>query len=376
METLLRNRERKGQRHSAGSRQYSRLQTAVVSHSHPVQEVIRSHNIAQADFGKKVVTYVNSQNFIGAMWLKISLADTGDSAKMYCKNFGLACLKKVVYRVAGRKFLEIDQRECVFSTFQKLRHNERRDEILALAGGAKSQNPGGGTIICPLLNYWGPYCRNMKSGEAWRNPAGSARLEIELTFSDKSDCTTNDTECQILACDLVYEEILTSVAVEASFKAKARPRIEWNSLIDLSCTAGSPLELDLSPLLGSGHIRSLTFRTRTAAKAGGDREPLHTGFCTNVLFKVNGSELFEQSKPEMRQQMLLQGYDYKVGQDEPYAFAFCQNPISNDVSGAMPSSTDVFTCTITPDVTGSLDIIAEVEKRYSSGVNGRVDVTD
>ncbi len=373
MESLLRNKERKGQRESAGQRQWSRLQTPTVSHSHPVQEVIRSHNISDVAFGKKVVTYLNSQNFISAMWLKLTLKNA-PSGEDYCKHFGLACLKKVVYRVAGRKFLEIDQRECAFSTFQKIKDDELRNEILDLAGGAAKHEPG--VVLVPLLNYWSPYCRNMRKGECWRNPAGSGRLEIELTFSDKADCTNGHADNEITACDLVYEEVLTSVAVEASFKNKNRPRIEWNSLIDIACTSGASQEIDLSPLAGSGHIRTLTFRTRTAAKAGKLREPLHSGYLTNVLFKVNGTELFEQSKVEMRQAQLLQGYHYKLAQDEPYAFSFAQNPISNDISGCMPSNSDVFTCTLTPDVTGSLDVIAEIEKSYSSGINGRIDVTD
>ena len=372
METVLKEKQRKGQQ-SASGKQKSRLVSTHESHSHEAQAVLRSFNVPDADFGKRVNFNLNSRNFISQIWLMVTLADSDGE---YCKNVGLELLEKVQMRYSGRKFQEQDYQEEAFVILHKTMCDEKLGELLRLTGGARKPNPG--QVCVPLFNYFAPLARpDISKGECWLNSQGSARLEIELKFAALDSCSTGSGS--ITGCEVYYEEILVPVAVESNFRGKnrVRPRIQYNSIRDVDVTAGQKKEIDCSPLLAGGNIRAMYFREQTEHQ----RDPkakgtLATGRPQQVELRINGQSLFDENKATMDVWRLIQGQHIDGQLDTPLVIPFCQNPENNDSSGSLPASQDAMSVFYTPSVTGKLDIICEYEKIHRVPAQGRIEKSD
>ena len=285
METGLKEKQRRGQQ-SASGKQTSRLVSEYESHSHEAQTVLRSFSLPDAGFGKRCNFNINNRNFISQIWLMVTLAD---SDKTYCKNVGLKLLEKVHLRYSGRKFHEQDYDEEAFVTFHKTKCDEKLAELLRLTGGAQKSNPG--QVCVPLLNYFAPLSRpDIEKGECWINTQGGARLEVELKFNNKTEFCSGANEA-ITECSVHYEEILVPVAVESNYRGKnrVRPRIQYNSIRDVTIAAGIKQEIDCSALLAGGNIRSMWFREQTAAQRQAETtDSLATARPQEVELKING----------------------------------------------------------------------------------------
>ena len=330
----MKEKQRRGQQSASGA-QSSRLESAHSSHSHEAQSVLRSFNLPDAGFGKRTTFNINSRNFISQIWLMVDLAE---SKEEYCKNVGLKLLDKVHLRYAGRKFHEQDYSEEAFVILHKTECDEKLQELLRLTGGARKANPG--QVCVPLFNYWAPLGRpDLEKGECWINTQGSARLEIELKFNDVKAVTSGKGE--FTSCQVYYEEILVPVAVEGNFRGKnrVRPRIQYNSIREVSIAAGIRKEIDCSSLLAGGNIRTMWFRERTAAQtAQNTTDVLATARPQEVELKINGTTLFEENKAVLDVWRLLQGQHIDGALDTPLCVPFCQNPGKNDSSGYLPAS--------------------------------------
>ena len=64
MESVLKEKSRRGQFASHGKVQHSRLADQHKSHAHEAQSVLRSFNLPDAGFGKRVNFQINSRNFV------------------------------------------------------------------------------------------------------------------------------------------------------------------------------------------------------------------------------------------------------------------------------------------------------------------------
>ncbi len=374
MESLLKEKQRRGQNTSKGQKQYSRFSDPHVSHSHEAQEVLRSYNLQDCDFGKQVTTTLNSRNFIGAMWLVVDLGDA-DSGNNYCEHVGMKLVEDLTWRFAGRSFHKWDYDTVAYCTLQKYKDDQKKGEVLRLAGGAAKLNPG--KVIVPLYNYFSPYNKeDIQQGPCWTNGASNARLELEIKFRAKAELSTGHASATMDSVTLYYQEILVGPAIENSFRNRdrLRPRIEYNQISDVSFAAGVQKEVDISSLVSGGNIRQLIIKSDVGAAA--TLQPFATARPTTSMLKINGVELFDEAEPILSQWMLLHGYDLDENEDQPYCIPFCQNPQGRDSSGYLPSSNDKATLHLTFAGDQTIQIFAEYEKIFKVVNNGRIEKTD
>ncbi len=373
-ESLLKEKVRRGNNTSRGVRQFSRLSDPHASHSHEAHSVLRSYNLSDCDFGKRVTTVMHSRNFISCMWLVVNLGDA-ESGNEYCEHVGTQLVQSLKYRFAGRSFHTWDADTVAFATLSKMSSDLQKAKLLALCGGSSKINPG--KVICPLYNYFSPFNKErMQQGPCWSNGASSARLELEITFRDKAGCSAGHTSNTMDGCTLYYEEILVPLAIESAFanRDRNRPRIEYNQLQDIACADGVLTEIDISALVSGGNIRQLIVRTKTGT--GKTKQPLACARPDRAVLKINGVEVFDESQPVLDMHQMLQGRRYDETEDIPWAYPFCQNPTDRSSSGYLPSSNDK--CTLHLQFSGAqtVDIIAEYEKIFKVGQNNRINKTD
>ena len=375
MESLLKRKLQRGQSNASGSKQYSAFADQHVSHSHPNQTVLRHYALAGCDFGQTVNFTLNTNNLIRNMWLVVDLANADGN---YCEDVGLCLIDELRFRYAGQTFHDYDYKNVCFAQMQKVRDAEARSEIKRLCGGIAKASPG--KVVVPLYNFWSSYCKAhpAQTGEVWSNGGSAQRLEIEIKFSSKASCSSNSTQA-ISDAQFYFEEILVSPALESSLKAKGRnprPRMDYNQIVDVSCSQSVETKIDLSPLVSGGNIRQLLIRTHEGS--GATRDPLACARPTRVRIKINGQELFDESEPMLSQKQLLEGYR-KVDEHEtdfPLCVPFCLNPQGKDSSGYIPHTNDQIDLYLTFEDAKIVDVIGEYERIFERKTGGRINKRD
>ena len=375
MESLLKRKLQRGQSNAAGGKQYSAFADQHTSHSHPNQTAVRHYAVSGADWGQTIHFTLNTNNLIRNMWLVVQLADADGN---YCEDVGLALIDELRFRYAGQTFHDYDYKNVCFAQMQKVLDAEARAEIKRLAGGAAKKDPG--KVVVPLYNFWSSYCKAHPShtGEVWSNGGSAQRLEIEIKFAAKGDCSTGGTQA-ISDVQFYFEEILVSPALESSLKARGRnprPRMDYNEIVNVACDKGVETKIDLSPLVSGGNIRQLIIRPRVGVAA--TRDPLACTRPDRCRLLVNGQELFDEEEPLLSQKQLLEGYR-KVDENEtdfPLCIPFCLDPQGKDSSGYLPHTNDQIDLYLTFPSDETVDIIGEYERIFERKTGGRIDKRD
>jgi hypothetical protein len=374
MESVLKEKQRKGQHAQHGKEQGSRLTDKHLSHSHSSQSVLRSFNIPDAGFGKRVNFQLNSRNFVSQIFLVCDMAVSDGGG--YCKNLGLSLLKSVDLRYSGRKFHECDVETENFIQMHKNKEPEKLAELLRICGGANFATTK--KVVVPLINYFSPLHRQkFEKGPCWYNTQGSSRLEVELKFRAKDDVCAGSGS--ITSCEVYYEEVHVPLAVETSYRNrdKVRPRITYNSIKDITTSSGVRQEIDLSSIIAGGNVKCMWFRENLIAdRTGSTRDDLKTSRPANVEVKINGTTLFEEDDLVLSMWRLLQGQHIDPNEDTPFIIPFCTSPDDNNSSGYLPSSQDSMSVFYTPSSTGKLDIFVEYEKMWRRTEQGRIEKSD
>jgi hypothetical protein len=273
MESVLKEKQRKGQHAQHGKEQGSRLTDKHLSHSHSSQSVLRSFNIPDAGFGKRVNFQLNSRNFVSQIFLVCDMAVSDGGG--YCKNLGLSLLNSVDLRYSGRKFHECDVETENFIQMHKNKEPEKLAELLRICGGANFATTK--KVVVPLINYFSPLHRQkFEKGPCWYNTQGSSRLEVELKFRAKDDVCAGSGAIQ--GCEVYNEEVHVPLAVETSYRNrdKVRPRITYNSIKDITTSSGVRQEIDLSSIIAGGNVKCMWFRENLIAdRTGSTRDDLN-----------------------------------------------------------------------------------------------------
>ena len=372
-ETILREKQRSGQNTKRG-RTYSRLATRHRSHAHAFAEHIRSFNVSDAELGARTTIKVMSKNFVQDMWLELEMKES--STGNYAPCIGQRVIQTIKLKISGRTFTEYSYDDVCFLAGVKMENEEKRAQFEKFHGPLSAQaNPG--KVIVPIYTYWSTLLDdNLVHQKPWINPAGASVLEIEIQFSTLAQCS-GSSDGGITNCQFCYTELMLPQALENQFKGGDREvaRIDYNSLKNITLAAGVN-KLDLSSLHSSGPIRTITFYEHAPGTA--DSLPL-LSVCavpSKVAWRLNGREVFDESYSQLDYQQFLGGAHQHVN-CKPFQISFCQDPMSTDSSGFLPSSNSVLQVDYTGGTGNVLEVIVELEKIFrKDGVTGRITRSD
>ena len=373
MESLLKEKTKRGQFTTKGKNQYSVFDEDRTSHSHAFQTVLR-HNAIDLQFGQRTSQVIHSRNLISEVFLVVKV---GTAAANYAKNLGLCLIKTLVARANGREFMNVDYETTIYRVLHKIKDKALYDEYVRLSGGAASTQPGDVVVWLPL--FWSRLHRNGRRGRCYSNGTSASKLELEFDMNSKASCSAGSGDNTIESAELWYEEVLIPASIEASVTPAnvSDVHLDYHVQQGIAIASGVQQEIQLSGALSSGHIKTMCFRERTAESTGVSKDVLAVGRPSYVKFKINGVEAGEyNSQTILDLEQLFQGFKYKDGQPLPYCFSWGAHPDEKYFSGHIPSSNNQFSVVYTPGTTGFLDIVCEQPKVYTRAGNNRLEKSD
>ena len=310
MESLLKEKSKRGQFATKGKNQYSVFDETRTSHSHAFQTVLR-HNAIDLQFGQRTSQVIHSRNLISEVFLVVKV---GTAQGNYAKNLGLCLIKTLVARANGREFMNIDYETTIYRVLHKIKDKPLYDEYVRLSGGVASTQPGDVVVWLPL--FWSRLHRNGRSGRCYSNGASASKLELEFDMNSKASCSAGASDNTIESAELWYEEVLIPPTIEGSVTVAnvSDVHLDYHVQQGVAITQGSQQEIQLAGALSSGHIKTMCFRERATASTGLEKDVLAVGRPTYVKFKINGVEAGEFSGNIIDVEQLLQGFKYKDGE--------------------------------------------------------------
>ena len=373
MESLLKEKAKRGQFATKGRNQYSVFDEDRTSHSHAFQTVLR-HSAIDLSFGQRTSQVIHSRNLISEVFLVVKV-DT--AAGNYCKNLGLNVVKNLVARANGREFCNIDYDTTMYRVLHKIKDKPLYDEVVRLTGGAASTQPGDIVVWLPL--FWSRLHRNGRRGRCYSNGNSASKLELEFDIATSASCSVGGADNKIASAELWYEEVLVPNTIEASVTPAnvSDMHLDYHVQKDIAIESGVQQEIQLAAALSSGHIKTMCFRERATASTADSKDLLAVGRPSYIKFKINGVETgLYDSQCILDLEQLFQGFKYKDGATIPYTYSWAAHPDEKYMSGHIPSSNNQFSVVYTPGTTGFLDIVVEQPKVYTRAGNNRLEKSD
>ena len=374
MESLLKEKNKRGQFATKGRKQYSVFDEERTSHSHAYQTVLR-HSAIDLQFGQRTSHVVHSRNLVSELFLVVKLKTAASGN--YAKNISLCLIKNLVARANGREFCNIDYETTMYRVLHKLKDKPLRDEFVRLTGGAAALQPGDVVVWLPV--FWSRLHRQGRRGRCWSNGTSASKLEFEFDMNSAASCSAGDADNKIDSAEIWYEEVLVAPSLENSITPAnvSDMHLDYHVQLDVPIASGVQQEIQLAAALSSGHIKTMCFRERATASAGVNKDLLAVSRPSYVRFKINGVETgIYDTATILDVEQLLQGFKYKEGETIPYVYSWGAHPEENYMSGHIPSSNNQFSVVYTPGVTGFLDIICEQPKVYTRAANNRLEKAD
>ena len=373
MESLLKEKTKRGQFATRGRKQYSVFDEERTSHSHAFQTVLR-HNAIDLAFGQRTSQVIHSRNLISEVFLVVKV-DT--AAANYAKNLGLCLIKTLVARANGREFCNVDYESTIYRVLHKIKDKALYDEYVRLSGGAASTQPGDIVVWLPL--FWSRLHRNGRRGRCYSNGASASKLELEFDMNTSASCSAGSGDNKISSAELWYEEVLIPPGLEGSVTPAnvSDVHLDYHLQEGIAIASGVSQEIQLAAALSSGHIKTMLFRERATASTGLNKDVLAVGRPSYIKFKINGVEtgIYDTSTIVDIEQ-LFQGFKYKDSATIPYIYSWGAHPDEGFMSGHIPSSNNQFSVVYVPGTTGFLDIVCEQPKVYTRAGNSRLEKSD